>query len=338
MRPPSGRWVADPAIGWRILLTAGLPAAPDRPDLADALASIATHQDWPAPPPLRVHDDLRALQRALVAAAPDPLVVGLCGSHLVLSAHHGAVDGLGLLVLLERLGAGPVRSSARGVGARTTTGGAARTTTRRLREALLHPPARVTPPPGVLAGTGDTLVQRSVPGSHRTAALVDAATRAIVAHERSRGRTAAHVAIAVGAVRAQPADVASAPVADRSVLLRLTDVERLDADDIAEALATAPVQTPPSSGGNPLLARATAAGLRALAPRLGSTLLVSHLGEVSAAGVQGLSFHPVTAGGTGLSLGAVGHDGTTTLTLRGRASSWNDNGLEHLLEAVVSLL
>lgn len=332
-------WVADPGIGWRILLTAGLPEAADREDVADRLAAVAALQEWPAPPPLRLRDDLADLQRELVAADPAPLVVGLAGFHLVLSAHHSAVDGLGLLTLLERLGAGPVRSSARGVGARTTTGGAARTTTRRLREALLHPPARVSPPPGILTGTGDAVATRTVTGSQRTAALVAAATRAIVAHERARGRAAHHVAIAVGAVREQPADVAAAaPVADRSVLLRLTDVERLDADGIAGALAAAPVQTPPAGGASPLLARATAAGLRALAPRLGSTLLVSHLGEVSAPGVRTLSFHPVTAGGTGLSLGAVGHDGATTLTLRGRASSWNDNGLEQLLEAVVSLL
>lgn len=330
-------WVADPGIGWRILLTAQLPGAPDRADLADRLAAVAALQEWPPPPPLRVRGDLGPLQRELVAADPAPLVVGLCDRHVVLSAHHGAVDGLGLLTVLERLGAGPVRSGARGVGARTTTGGAARTTTRRLREALLHPPARVTPPAGVLPGTGDVLVERALPGAHRTTALVGAATRAIVAHERSRGRTATHVAIAVGAVRDQPA-VTDAPVADRSVLLRLTDVERLDADGIAKALGTAPVQTPPAGGGNALMARATGLGLRALAPRLGSTLLVSHLGEVSAPGVQALSFHPVTAGGTGLSLGAVGHDGTTTLTLRGRASAWNDNGLEQLLEAVVSLL
>lgn len=330
-------WVADPGIGWRILLTAQLPAAPDHTDLADRLTAISAVQEWPAPPPLRVRGDLGALQRELVAADPAPLVVGLCDRHVVLSAHHSAVDGLGLLTVLERLGAGPVRSGARGVGARTTTGGAARTTTRRLREALLHPPARVTLPTGVLAGTGDVLVERTAPGAHRTAALVDAATRAIVAHERARGRTATHVAIAVGAVRDQPAE-ADAPVADRSVLLRLTDVEELDAEGIAAALAAAPVQTPPAGGGNAVLGRATAAGLRALAPRLGSTLLVSHLGEVTAPDVRALSFHPVTAGGTGLSLGAVGHDGATTLTLRGRASAWNDNGLEQLLEAVVSLL
>ncbi|HWJ08185.1 MAG TPA: hypothetical protein VNS46_02350 [Nocardioides sp.] len=338
MSPSHRPWVADPAIGWRILLTAELPEPPDRPGVADRLGSVAGHQGWPAPPPLRAGDDLRTLQRDLVHADPAPLVVGVAGSHLVLSAHHSAVDGLGLLVLLERLGAGPVRSGARGTGPRTTTGGAARTTTRRLREALLHPPARVTPPPGVPSGTGDALATRTVAGAHRTAALVHAATRAVVAHERARGRSAEHVAIAVGAVRDQPEDVATAAVADRSVLLRLTDVERLDADGIARALATAPVQTPPAAGGHPLLARATAAGLRALAPRLGSTLLVSHLGEVTAAGVRGLTFHPVTAGGTGLSLGAVGHGGTTTLTLRGRASAWNDNGLEQLLEAVVSLL
>ncbi len=331
-------WVADPAIGWRILLTARLPEEPDRAEVIDRLAAIATLQGWPAPPPRRAASDLPALQRELVADDPAPLVVGLCGAQLVLSAHHGAVDGLGLLVLLERLGAGPVRSSARGVGARTTTGGAARTTTRRLREALLHPPARLTTPAGVPTGAGDVLVERTVPGAHRTATLVDAATRAIVAHERSHGRTAAHVAIAVGAVRAQASDAATAPVADHSVLLRLTDVEQLDAAGIADALASAPVQTPPSAGGRPLLVRATSLGLRALAPRLGSTLLVSHLGEVTAPGVRGLSFHPVTAGGTGLSLGAVGHGGTTTLTLRGRASAWNDNGLEQLLEAVVSLL
>lgn len=330
-------WVADPGIGWRILLTARLAGPPDHADVADRLAAITAVQEWPAPPPLRARDDLTALQRELVLADPAPLLVGVSGARLVLSAHHSAVDGLGLLVLLDRLGAGTVRSSARGVGARTTTGGTARTTARRLREALLHPPARVSPPPGVLAGTGDVLVERTLPGTHRTAVLVDAAARAIVTHEHVRGRTAAHVAIAVGAVRDQPTD-ASAPVADRSVLLRLTDVEDLGADGIAAALATAPVQTPPAGGGNPLLARATAVGLRALAPRLGSTLLVSHLGEVTAPGVRGLSFHPVTAGGTGLSLGAVGHEGTTTLSLRGRASAWNDNGLEQLLEAVVSLL
>ena len=45
-------------------------------------------------------------------------------------------------------------------------------------------------------------------------------------------------------------------------------------------------------------------------------------------------FHPVTAGGTGISLGAVGHRGRTVLTLRARAADWDADGLERLLEAV----
>ena len=56
----------------------------------------------------------------------------------------------------------------------------------------------------------------------------------------------------------------------------------------------------------------------------------------SAAGA--LAFYPVTAGGTGLSLGAVGHDDTTVLTLRGRASQWDAAGLAGLLGQVVDRL
>ena len=43
----------------------------------------------------------------------------------------------------------------------------------------------------------------------------------------------------------------------------------------------------------------------------------------------------MTAGGTGLSLGAVGHDGRTVLTLRGAASAWDEAGLSALLDGVV---
>jgi hypothetical protein len=74
--------------------------------------------------------------------------------------------------------------------------------------------------------------------------------------------------------------------------------------------------------------------MRLLARRLGSTLLVSHLGEVTAPRVERLAFHPVTAGGTGIALGAVGHRGRTVLTLRARAADWDADGLERVLEAV----
>jgi hypothetical protein len=209
---------------------------------------------------------------------------------------------------------------------------------RRIGEVAFRPPASLTPPTAPVPAPGDVLVSTELPGPVRTAPLVHAAARAVVGHQAARGREARHVAVAVGAVRRQAGD----GIGDHSVLLRLHDVERLDLAGVVEALRTAPVVTPPAPAPqrpwSRLAGRAAATGLRLLAPRLGSTLLVSHLGEVEAPRAERLAFHPVTAGGTGISLGAVGHRGRTVLTLRARAAQWNDNGLEQLLEAVVSLL
>lgn len=332
-------WVADPRIGWRILLTATLtePVTPEA--LAAPLAALCDAQGWPRVAPAPV-----AGPHALLADSPAPLLVGVGtgGREVVLSAHHSAVDGLGLLAVLDRLGLGPATSSARGVGDRTTTGGLARTVARRLGEVALRPPSGVVPPDRPVRDHGDVLVSATVPGSHRTPALVHAAARAVVRHQAERGRTARHVAIAIGAAREPAAGAGDDRIEDRSVLLRLRDVERLDLDAIRAAIRTAPLQTPPAPTGqrpwSPVLERAATAGLRLLGPRLGSTLLVSHLGEVTAPAVERLAFHPVTAGGTGLSLGAAGLGGRTVLTLRGRAATWNDDGLEQLLEAVISLL
>lgn len=332
-------WVADPRIGWRILLTAELPEPADPAVLSNHLAALAADQQWPPLPPPQVDDSLERLRAVVLASHAAPLLVGVSGRHLVLSAHHSAVDGLSLLAVLGRLGLAPVTSTARGVGDRTTTGGAVRTIGRRLGEVAFRPPAEVTPPSRPVPQPGDVLVERAVPGSHRTAAIVAAAARAVVEHQATRGRTARHVAVAVGAVRAQSGD---GNIGDHSVLLRLRDVERLDAEAIGRALAQAPVQTPPLAAEprpwTPVVARAATTGLRLLAPRLGSTLLVSHLGEVTAPHVDRLAFHPVTGGGTGISLGAVGFRGETVLTLRARAAAWNDDGLEQLLEAIISLL
>lgn len=331
-------WVADPTIGWRILLTATLPEVVRTVDLAERLDALARSEGWAARPPLTTPTPAH-LRDLLVAPAPEPVLVGVHDRDVVVSAHHGALDGLGLLSVLDRLGLGPATSSARGVGDRTTTGGVVTTVARRLGEVAFRPPARITPPAAPVPAPGDALVEAEVPGSVRAAPLVHAAAQAVVRHQAARGRTARHVAIAVGAVRGQDA---GSRLGDHSVLLRLHDVERLDRAGVGDALRTAPVVTPPAPAADRpwsrVAGRATAAGLRLLAPRLGSTLLVSHLGDVTAPHLDRLVFHPVTAGGTGISLGAVGHRGRTVLTLRARAAEWNDNGLEQLLEAVVSLL
>lgn len=333
-------WAADPRIPWRILLTATAPDLPTAADLHGAHQALAQAQGWGVTPPPTTATDSTELRRRLATAHAAPVVLGRAGDDLVVSAHHSAVDGLGLLRVLDGLGLGPATSTARGVGYRPTTGGAAAAIARRLREAALTPPAGLGADRPASPGPGDVMVQRPVPGSFRTADLVHAATRAVVAHQSARGRSARHVAIAVGASR-EPAP-GDPTIRDRSALLRLRDVEDLDRAAITAALRDAPLQVPPAPGGSGRGAAAIAhlSGIATglLAPRLGSTLLVSHLGDVTAPAVTGLAFHPVTAGGTGVSLGAVELGGHTVVSLRARAAAWNDDGLEQLLEAVISLL
>lgn len=330
-------WVADPSIAWRILLTARAAPLPGPGPLSTRFTALCAAQGWPAQP-LEQGADLFTLQRSLTGARPGPVVLGLAGPDLVVSAHHSAVDGLGLLAVLASVLDRPVSSTARGVADRPSAGGLARAGWDRLREAALAPPARVAAPGGHRDGRdpdarGDLLVDLVVPGEHRTADLVHAATRAVLEHNRAVGAAVRHVAVAVGAAR----PTTESRIADRSALIRLRDVEGLDRDAVADALRTAPLQPPVAARGR-AGARVFRAGLRLLAPRLGSTLLVSHLGRVEGPGVDRLAFHPVTAGAGGISLGAVGLGGRTTLGLRARAADWDPAALQQLLRDVAAEL
>lgn len=331
--PASGRdWVADPGIGWRILLTADLAEPPDAGRVLDRLSALCARQQWPVTAEVRREDDLDTLRMRLTEAAA-PVVVGVSGSALVVSAHHASVDGLGLLTVLSALLGRPVAPSVRGVVDRPLRDGPARAIGRRLAEAALRPPAGIAGE-GAAGGVGDVFAELSLPGSWRTAAVVAASVRGVTAHNRAAGRRTRHLAVAVGAGR--PASDDDDLVANRSALLRLTDLERRSPEEIADLVRTAPLEPPPTIGRTG--ARVVTGGLRVLSGRLGSTLLVSHLGEVTAAGVTGLAFHPVTAGGSGVSLGATGLHGQTTLTLRARAARWDRAGLERLLGTIADEL
>lgn len=316
-------WAADPGIGWRILLTADLSEPPRLEDVGDRLAALYRVQAWGTAPAVVVDASMAALRASLVRADPAPVLVGAAAGTLVVSAHHGAADGLGLLRVLEALGPSPVSSDVRPPAPRPPGTGRLRSVVRRLAEVAATPPARLLPA-APAAGDGDAMVETTLPGRRRTTEIVAAATAAAVEHERSLGRTGRHVAIAVGVGSPHPP---GGPVTDRSGLVRLRDVERLGPDAIRAAVRGAPLEATPTRG--------MSIGLRLLANRLGSSLLVSHLGVVDAPAVDRLAFHPVTAGGSGISLGAVTHRDRTTLTLRARGETWDDDGLERLLEAVV---
>ncbi len=322
--------MADRGIGWRILLSARLEAPPDAGLVLDRLTDLYTRQRWAGAAEVRVDDNVDAL-RSLLSDATTPVVVGIAGSALVVSAHHASVDGLGLLNVLSAVTGRPVATRVRGVVDRPLRSGLAGAAARRLTEAAFRPPAGIVAP-SAAGGGGDVFAQTTLAGSWRTADLVAASVRGVVRHNHASGRRTRHVAVAVGAGRPAADDDL---IANRSALVRLTDLEDRSADEIAELLRTTPLEPAPTARGR-AGAWALSGGIRVLSRRLGSTLLVSHLGEVTAGGAAELAFHPVTAGGSGVSLGALTLRGRTTITLRARAARWDRVGLERLLAEIVA--
>jgi hypothetical protein len=323
-------WVADPGVTWNILLSAQLAEPLTSYRLDERLRALYTGQGWGSAPGVDVGPDLLELQQRLTGAADEsvPVVVGGCSDTLLIAAHHSRVDGLGLLGVLAALLDVPVRSSARGVADRTSPG-RLRSMGARLAEVALSPPARVRPSTPSRTPGADSIATLTLPGTFRTADLVHAGVAGIAAYQREHGGAQRHLTVAVGASQRGGDDLV---VADRSALIRLRDLEGASRDEISERLRHAPLV--PGTAAGAQAGRAIGLALRLLAPRLGSTLLVSHLGEVTATGVEGLAFAPVTGGGSGMSLGAVGHAGRTTLTLRARGRTHDADGLGELLEAI----
>ena len=308
----SGPWVADPTLAWVIALRARLRDPLTVEQVRSGLTGTGLDSSVDGIEPC---SEAEMLARA-TAPGPAALRAVVSGHDLALGAEHRHCDGLGLLALLGTILPSTPTSSARGVGERSSDESGLASAVRRLREAALAPPATVAAGPGG-DGVGDTFVRVTVPGRVPVSELVRASVAAVRAHNRDHGSRDDRIAVAVGASRVGGA----APrVADQSALLRLRDVERLSADALREAIRAAVPEPPPpgSDGGSRLLARASTAAIGVLSARLGSTLLVSHLGEVDADGVEDLAFYPVTGGGSGVSVGAVGLRGTTVVTLRGR--------------------
>ena len=330
IRPEPSAWVADPSVLWNILLTARLADPFPSQLLTERLRRLYAEHAWSEPPAVLEDAGIVPLQQRLAGAAGEaiPVSVGLSGSSLVIAAHHSRVDGLGLLGVLAGLLDAPVRSSARGVSDRATPG-RVRAIAARLAEVAFAPPARVRPAGPSPSPGQDTFATLTVPGSFRTADLVHAGVAGVTAYNGRHGGAERRIAVAVGASRRGGDDLV---VADRSALIRLRGVEGVTRDEIAHRLREAPLQPAAPAAG--AAGGVVSLGLRLLAPRLGSTLLVSHLGDVTATGVVGLAFAPVTGGGSGVSLGAVGHDGATTLTLRSRGRTHDADGLAELLEAI----
>jgi hypothetical protein len=265
----------------------------------------------------------------------DPLlriVLSADGRSLLLAAHHGAVDGLGLLGVASALVGAPLTSNARGIARESEPTGFVLGSLRRLAEAAFAPPTRV---PGDRddrsTETGDWLEHRDVvvtrPGSPalvRTA--VDLVRRASV--ER-RGR----LVVAMGLSRRPGSPV---PTPDRDTAYMRLRAQAVATTDDARRLVA---ETPPE----PAFPVRDAGGLgprvaRLLSGRLGSTVLVSNLGLVDSAAIESIRFWPVPTGPSGLCLGLASTRTTTTITLRARRRWFSEERARWLADLAADCL
>ncbi|MFL6160345.1 MAG: hypothetical protein ACJ72D_30015 [Marmoricola sp.] len=331
---PTRHGLGDPRVPWVVLLDLRWSSPPPADGLKTRLDAVAALAGWSPPGSGAVRSGRCAeLLAALATSTTEPLRIGRYDDGIVLAARHDALDGLALLTAARLLLGADLRSSARGLAPSATAGGAA-AVLRRLSEVAFRPPARVAP--GTRAETpGDVFAATTLVGTFRTADLVLAGARAVGDWNREHGATSRRTSVAIGAsTLGGEADT----LGDASAFLRLTDVETMTADQVRAAMSSAPVQPGGStSGRSHVLGAVVGAGLRIAAPRLGSTLLVSHLGTLTAPDeLAAAAFYPVTGGGSGLSLGAAGVGGSTTITLRARAARYDDNALQSLLERVAA--
>ena len=338
--PATDLWLGRDDVAWNILLVARLTNPPAAEVLRRRADDLVQHQGWP---PMRQADLVEGDTATVLAALAEtrdagcPVSLGRTPEGVVLRGHHAYVDGLGLLAVLRALVAPDLSSGAAGVGQR---GGRSTPLAigSRLLEAALRPPAGVAGrPPHHDPPPGDVFATRTLAHTVRTAELARAAARAVTDRNRALNARAAHVAVAVGVSTVGGSEL---QVGDHSGYLRITGAERLDVPQIQDALRRAPLELGGTAGSR---ASTRAAGLirwgsRVLADRMGSTLLVSHLGRVTAEGLEELRFYPFAATGSQVSLGASTLGQHTTITLRSRAARHATIDLEELLDAIAASL
>lgn len=315
----------------------GVPAAATR------LAADYPHLGAGATPSSIPGDDARSvLSQLLDEPYGDhaPLLrvaVTPAGDRLIVAAHQGAVDGLGLLAVVATLLGRPLTSSARGVGAAAAGRGLLRASALRLAEAVVAPPARLAREVSATDGSGhrgDVTAAQALPALHTdTAAAVSAAARAVTAWNHRQGARRRPLVVAVGVSRRSGAR--AAPDRD-AAYVRLRLGSALDERFVRRRLQSArPEPAFPERSVSPV----TAASLRILRRRLGSTLLLSNLGSV--AGPQAphsIAFYPAATGRQALAVGLTSTPTATTVTVRAPRADLGQGAAYELAAAVARLL
>lgn len=329
----------DPSVTWSIMLECSVRKPVDAAGLEGRLAALpVAHPHLGEAPVLeRVDpsgwDGLRDRFANTPYGDREPLVrlgLDIAGSQVMVAAHHGAVDGLGLVGLLNHFLGIEMTSEARGLTGTRPAEPFVLRAMRRLGEALVRPPARFRPARHERAArSGDWLVSSDVSGVTLSTARLVVATRAAHRHWGSDHDRRPAV-VAVGASRRHTGEPLTP---DReTAYLRLELPAHCSDQEVGEALASAlPEPDFPATRGagiGPLVTRL-------LSSRLGATALVSNLGRLSASeAAVSATFWPAASGPSGIAVGLVTVGERSTLSVRARRSDFTRLDSARILELV----
>ncbi len=334
----------DPDTQWGIGVEAGLARAVEPEAVERGLRSIAErypHLGGTGPvavAPAEGWDEARARTLAEPFLAGQPLVRATLvpssassGPRLLVTAHHGVCDGLGLLALVGAAIGTPVTPTATGLGSRPPRGSFLATLPQRVGEALRSPPPRFPTLTGPDAEPGEVAVVRTVArGKVGTVDLCRAVAR--VYRDRSgRDGTAALPLLFVGASRRPPGTVA--PDRQTAYLRFRVDPRWTDEEAAAAFAALAPEPDFPETSLRGLGPRL----VRPLRNRLGSTAMVSNLGVLDG-DVEWLAMFPALSGPAAVSLGLATTATHTTLSVRSRRSEFGRQDAADLLDSLAAQL
>lgn len=332
----------DPTISWSIGMHAELAEPVTATELAERLGAVVAEF-----PHLGAAPDVQSIQAQQLGETRtgflddrygdrDPLLrlaTTVDGRQLVIAAHHGAVDGLGLLAVAGRLVDASVGSDSRGIGARRSSRTFVVSSMRRLGEAVFAPPSRFAAEvahPASAAVAGDVLGVRHLTVTKADTSLVTAsACQAMRDWNAAHGQPTSRIVVAVGASRRT-----DAPTPDRDTAYLRIVVDPPDhAPQIGARLESAEPEPdfPVTRGSWNLAPLAT----RMLRNRLGSSLFVSNLGRLTSGGLlRRVAFYPAAAGPRAVAVGVASTAEATTVTVRMSRSSFTASSAERLCTAI----
>ncbi|WP_141013751.1 hypothetical protein [Nocardioides sambongensis] len=335
----------DPSVSWSIALEVEIADPPDEATLIRRAAEIvAAHPHLGIAPTVDEHRGAATLQDFgdRLYGDRDPLVrIAVGADRLLVAAHHGAIDGLGLIGLIGLLTDRPLGCSATGVSRTGAEPGFLRGNLQRVGEALWRPPTRFQATAAERGAVGDVYAAVAVPAFRGgTAALAWASTRALAEWNRgsAQERRRTQPVVALGVSRRSGA-VPLAP--DRDTAYTRIRARGVDSPAAMTEVLRATPPEPDFPLAEPRRVDPVRMVTRALGGRLGSTLLVSNLGLLRPAesGVTAARIWPAPAGPNGVAVGltsaSAGEGVQTQLTVRMRRGWFAPDASQRLADLLL---